>query len=494
MTGITATGTGSGLDIESLVTQLMTAEKTPLTQLSTKSSTLQTKISLLGTFKSLISNVQTAATSLQNLGSLVSSKTTVGNADALSVSADNSANVGSYSVEVSQLATSQQIVSKSATFTSASQTLVSKAADGTAAAATITITSGKLSAISGGTGTAHQISISAGDDGEISLQEVADAINGSDAGVTASLITDAEGSVRLSLTGGTGEANAFKVDVATTSGVSTAAFGSLAYNPAGTGNAYDSVSSSQDSKFKLNGVTITRASNKIDDAVEGMTFNLKATTTTATSLTVSRDTSSVETKLSAFVSSYNALSSLITSKTSYDADTKTAGALQGDSTIRSIQSQMRSLLNQTFGDGTNSTKTLSSLGISFQKDGSLKLDSSKLGTAVNKDLDGVLEFLGAYDQSVSSIAPAASKDGFAYKLAQLTDSMLADDGLIETKIDSLNSSVNVIKKRYETLEARLELVEKRYRAQFTAMDSAISSMQGTASYLTQMFSTTSSSS
>ena len=496
MTGITAAGTGSGIDIESLVTQLMVAEKAPLTKLATKSSSLQSKISLLGQFKSLVSNVQTAAAGLQNLGKLNGIKATVGNTNALSVTAKNTAGVANYSVDVLRLAKSQQIVSQAGNFTSASQVLVAKDGE-TEATAQITINFGT---VSGGTFAAdaarlQSISVSAGDDGEISLQDVADAINDGDYGVRASLISDKTGSVRLSLTGDdTGAENAFKIDVSATSGTANAAFANLNFDPSATDSTtFDAPGTAQDSLMHLNGVEITRATNTIDDAVDGLTFTLKATTipegsetSTSTTLSIQRDSSAISTQLKSFVDAYNQLASAIKTTTSYNAETKTAGTFQGDSTIRGMQSQFRSLLTSAFGDGTDGIRTLSDLGVGFQKDGTLALDSSKLGKAVENDLDGVIGFFGAFDQSVSSIAPEASKNGFAYQLEQLAKGILADDGLIDSRLDGLNSSVKSIEKQYERVELRLEQIEKRYRAQFTAMDTTISNLQGLSSYVTQL--------
>lgn len=512
MAGITAAGTGSGIDVESLVTQLMVAEKTPLTKIATKEATIQSKISLIGQFKSLISSLQTAASGLQNLGKLNGIKATVGNTSALSVTATNDASAASYSVDVLQLAKSQQIVSASGKFASASDVLVAKDGE-TAASATITINFGSITETTSGTPAVtvksfsadssrkQEITVSAGDDGVISLQDVADAINGGDYGVKASLISDTTGSVRLSLSGDdTGAENAFKIDVAATTGVAQTKLGYLSFDPSQTSTSFTTSQSAVDSKIKLNGVEITRSTNTIDDAVDGLTFNLKATTTdsegisTASSLTVSRDASTISTQLQSFVTAYNQLASAISSTTSYDATTKAAGALQGDSTMRSLQNQLRSFIGSTFGDGTNSTKTLSSLGIAVQKDGTLALDSAKLNKAVTNDLDGVIEFLGAFDQTTSSIAPGASKDGFAYKLEQLAKGLLADDGLIDAKLDGLNKTVKDLEKQYERYESRLEQVEKRYRAQFTAMDTAVANMQNLGTYVTQLLNMTSDSS
>ncbi|MBS1156173.1 MAG: hypothetical protein H6R07_2097 [Proteobacteria bacterium] len=514
MAGITGAGT---IDVESLVTQLMVAEKKPLTKLASKEATLQSKISMIGQFKSLISGLQSTATGLQNLGKLNGIKATVGNTTALSVTATNEATAASYSLDVLQLAKAQQVVSKSGTFTSASDVLV---AAGTQSGTGVGVATAKLSinfgTVAAGNFTADttklkEISIAVGAGG-ITLQNVADAINGGDYGVKASLISDKSGSVRLALNGDdTGAENAFKLDVSyldslgasITPAATPALSTKLDFNPAQTSTYLEipSGGTAVDSKVNLNGVEITRASNTIDDAVDGLTFTLKtttipdgSTTSTPTTVTVARDAGAISTQLKTFVDSYNQIASAIKSTTGYNAETKVAGALQGDPTIRGMQTQLRSLVNSTFGDGTNSTKTLSSLGISFKKDGTLALDSTKLSTAVANDLDGVIEFLGAFDQTVSTVAPNSSKDGFAYKLEQLTKSMLADDGLIDSKLDGLNKIVKDVEKQYERVESRLVQIEKRYRAQYTAMDTAVSNMQNLSGYVTQLLNMTSSSS
>ena len=517
MTGITAAGTGSGIDIESLVTSLMTAEKAPLTKLSAKEATIQSKISMIGQFKSLVSGLQTSAVNLQNLGKLNGIKTSIGDASIATITATNKATLGSYSMDVLSLAKAQQIVTKTAAdggFTSVDDLMVEGSATSGVTTAKISI---NFDSVSGGTFTntdnLKELSIDVGTDG-ITLQDVADAINAGDYGVQASLIKDKNNSVRLSLSGtATGAENAFKIDVSYWDGSDPAAevtpattqkLSSLAFDPtsADTGLFDDTtIVSALDSQIKLNGVSITRASNSIDDVIDGVTINLKATTSsdggvtsTPTTLTISRDSSTISTQMQAFVDAYNQIASAIKSTASYDATTKVAGTLQGDATIRSLQNQLRSLMSGTFGDGSNTSTTLNSLGVSFQKDGTLKLDTVKLGTAVSTDLNGVIEFLGAFDQTSSTVAPTASKDGFAYKLEQLTKGILADNGLINSKLDGLNRSVDDIGDQRTRISLRLTQIEKRYRAQFTAMDTAVANMQNLSTYVTQLLNTTSSSS
>ncbi|WP_153109261.1 flagellar filament capping protein FliD [Propionivibrio limicola] len=509
MAGITATGTGSGIDIESLITKLMDAESTPLTKLDTKEATIESKISAVGQYKSLVYDLKAAGTALQDIENLNGITATVGNTDALAVVTENDAAVGRYSVEVKQLAQNQQIVSDAGTYTSASDALVES--DSGVAKAVISVNFGSVietegvKSFSADSTRLQEITISAGSDGEITLQDVADAINDGDYGVTASLISDAEGSVRLAISGSkTGAENAFSIDVAyldsageSVTPATTPALSDLEFDPSQTTNTAFSLSengTAQNSIMKLNGVEITRDSNTIDDAVEGMAFDLKEVTTSAMTVKIARDSSNISTQLQKFVDAYNALSSQIKTDTAYNATTGTAGKLQGEGSIRSLQSQFRSLLGQAFGDGSGSIRTLTDLGISFQDDGTLKLDSSKLKNAVNNNLDGVIEFIGAFDQSVSTSAPTASQDGFAYKLEQFSKNLLADGGLIDGKLDSLNNSIDDIDTQRERIKQRLEDIEARYRAKFTAMDTAVASLQSLSTYVEQLLEMTSSSS
>lgn len=386
MAGITAAGTGSGIDVESLITKLMASEKTPLSKLASKEAKIQSKISLIGQFKSLVSGLQSAAAGLQNLGKLSGIKATASDSNAVSVTATNKASPGSYSLDILQLAKNQQITSNSGKFTAAADVLVAKDGD-VAAKATITLNFGSIAAVKdidgavvgnnfvADAGRKQEITVNAGPDGEISLQDMADAINGGDYGVKASLIRDAAGSVRLSLVGSSiGAESAFKIDVAATAGVAQSKFDYFNFDPAQASTSFTSSQLAVDSKFNLNGVEIVRSSNTISDAVDGLTFNLKATTipsgslvSVATNVTVSRDASAISTQLKVFVDAYNQLASAIKSSTNYDAATKTAGALQGDATIRSLQNQLRSFMSGQFGGEDNGIKSLSGLGVSFKK-------------------------------------------------------------------------------------------------------------------------------
>lgn len=527
MATITAAGSGSGIDIESLVTKLMAAESTPLSKLASKETKLQTKISAIGQFKSLISSLQSATSSLLNLNNVNGITAKSSNTSAVTISAGNDAATGGHSIDVYSLASTQRLISASGTFTGSKQNLASVTSGATTtAAATATLTI-KFGTWTEGTSTttfaadatqsAVSIDIAAGADSEITLSDVRDAINSKGAGVSASIVNDTDGSARLVLNSTTtGAKGGFTVDLAlkdsnsavlydsSAAPTATTAFSGVVFNQttANTASAaMDLDTIAADAHIKFDGVSVYRASNTIKDLLDDVTLTLKGTTlgtdgktSTAASLTLSRDSGTISTQLQAFVTAYNALASTIKSSTSYNATTKVAGTLQGDATIVGLQSQLRSMLTASYGDSSDSIRTLSQLGVAFQKDGKLAVDTSKLSDAVTKDLDGVIKFLGSFDQSTVSSAPTSSYTSFGYVLNKTLGDMASDDGLIASKIKGLNKSVDILEKRYDTLTTRLTVVEKRYRAKFTAMDTAISNMQGMSSYVSQLLSLTSSSS
>lgn len=528
MASITAAGSGSGIDIEGLVTKLMAAESTPLSALAKKETKLQTKISAIGQFKSLISSLQGTLSPLLNKSSVNGISATSSNASAVAISAGNAADLGAHTLDVLSLAKGQRLTSASGAFTSSTQNLAAVGA-GTAASAQITINFGTWTETTSGdpavtsrsfaesSASAVTVDIEAGSDGKITLAEVRDAINSKNVGINASIVTDKEGSARLVLSSSnTGAEKGFSLDVALTDAsdvelynsangntAATTDFSGMVFNQT-TANASAKMDLSQlarDAHIQLDGVDVYRASNTITDLLEDVTLTLKATTlgpdgvtSTAANLTISRSSSGIATQLEAFVKAYNALASTIKSSTSYDATTKTAGTLLGDATVNGLQTQLRALIGGRYGDSGDTITTLNQLGVTFQKNGTLALDTSKLSDAVSNDLDGVVKFLGSFDQSSSTITPTSSYKSFGYMASKALGAMIADDGLIATKLKGLNKSVDLLEDRYDTLETRLATLEKRYRAKFTAMDTSIASMQSTSSYLTNLLNSMSSSS
>jgi flagellar hook-associated protein 2 len=505
--------------------------------------------------------------------------------------------------------------------------------------------------------------------GDQSLTGIRDAINKAKLGVSASIVSDGSGTpYHLVITSDkTGASASMKIGVAGdgTNPPDPALAALLGYDPGGVQGLHQT-SAAQSSHLNVNGIEVTSDSNNVGEAIQGLTLTVQDLG--STSLTVSRDSQSVTDGVNGFVKAYNDLNKTIASLTSYSADTKTGGPLQGDATVRSIQSTLRRALGVSLENGGNLT-SLSQVGIAFQKDGSLAADSTKLSKAINDNFagfgqlfaalgsasDGLVKFSassaatkpGTYALNVTALAtqggltsaapltgstviapnttwsvtlnqtdpatasktqnialpagtynnaqlaamlraaingnttfsgagdvvdtavdasgkltlsssrygstsnialtsltgsaisdifgaaaPAAGTDvagtiggvaatgsgqtlsaapgsaadgmqlaitggatgdrgtvtfsqGYAYQLNNLAASFIGTSGLITGKSDGINVSIKAVATQKDTFNARLADIEKRYRAQFTALDTMLASMQSTSSYLTQ---------
>jgi flagellar hook-associated protein 2 len=466
--------TTTALDVPTLVSQLMAVERRPIDTLNTQITSYQTKISSFGTLSGLVSSFQTAA---QNLGTTLQKlAATPSDPSVFSATAGSTAVPGNYTVEVSKLAQSQSLVAAG----QASSTAV--IGNGTATTVTFdfgtigggTLTNGVYSGAaftSNGNGTAS-ITI---DSTNNTLEGIRDAINSAAMGVTATIVNDGSGTpYRLALTSGSsGASNSMKI---TTSGGDGSIGSLLGYDPAGTQNLTQTIAA-QNADLTVNGIAITSASNTVSEAIQGVTLTLTNTTAAPASLTVARDTTAINTAASGFVEAYNALASQIKSRSAYATNGSTGGALAGDGTLRVMQDQLRGIFNTPASGGT--LTSLAEVGIAFQKDGSLSLDSSKLNSAISTNFSDVTNLF-------------SSSTGFATRLADWAQSTLDPGGLIDTRTQSLNKYVQDRNDEIDRLENQMTALQKKYTAEYTNLNLLLSRMNSTSTYLTQQLSGTSS--
>ncbi|MBI4984671.1 MAG: flagellar filament capping protein FliD [Rhodocyclales bacterium] len=229
----------------------------------------------------------------------------------------------------------------------------------------------------------------------------------------------------------------------------------------------------QDAIIWVDNVQITKSTNTITDAISGITLSLAAESATATTLTVTGDTSKLKTGIETFVTEYNKVSALLTDLLAYDVSTGEAGALQGESTVRSVQSQLRGAMRTVLGG--LSVSSLSDLGVETKKDGTLSIDSTTLDDML---ADATNDFSDFFIGSTNAPGMAASLD-------DTLDAMLNSGGLLSTKTDGLNQTISEYDDRKAALEVRMAAIENRYRTQFTNLDALIASMNSTSQYLTQ---------
>lgn len=466
---ITSSST-TALDVPSLVSQLMAVERRPIDKLEARISSDEAKISSFGTISSLVSSFETAAKNLST--SLEKVAATPSDPGVLSATAGSTAVPGSYSINVNQLAQSQNLV--------AAGQASSSAAIGNGTATTVsfdfgtisggTLTDGTYSGAaftSNGNGTAS-ITI---DSSNNTLEGMRDAINSAALGVTATIVNDGSGTpYRLALTStSSGASNSFKI---TTSGGDGAIDSLLGYDPAGAQNLTQTLAA-QNAELTVNGIAITSASNTVSEAVQGVTLTLKNTTVTPTNLTVARDTAAINSAAAGFVDAHNALAGQLKSRSAYAVDGKGGGALAGDGTLRAMQDQLRGIFNTPASGG--SLTRLGQVGIAFQKDGSLLLDSSKLETAITTSFADVSNLF-------------SSSTGYGTRLEAWGKSTLGAGGLIDTRTQSLNSSIKGRNQEIDRLENRMSALERKYRLEYTNLNLMLSSMNSTSTYLTQQLS------
>lgn len=472
---ISSLGVGSGLDLSGLLTNLMQAEQQPLLALQTKEASYQSRISALGSLKGALSALQTAASSFipssgqTALNKYTSFSTSIADTTIASSSASTGAVAGSYSLEVSALAKFHRLTSPDTTDVPGTAALAAGLASGGELKIELGTLSGTSPALTFDDDPTRGLSvtIAAG----ATLANVRDAINAAatDGRISATLVNGSNGQQLVLTSNKTGLANVMKL-----SGI-----GGLDFDPAGAGTgklSQDPAKGGQaasDAAFTLNGIAATSSSNTASGVLDGVTLTLlKTNIGTPTTLTVTRDsTTALTTAINSFIKAYNDAAKSMKDLGFYNAETKQAGALQGDSTLRGAQSQVRNLL-QTVVGGSAAYKTFSDIGVSLQTDGTLKLDSSKLKAATDADYAGVTNL-------VASI-------GTTFKTG--LESLVGATGNITAATDSANRLIKALDKRQETLVARLTQVEERYRKQFASLDTLIAGMKQTSSWLTQQLS------
>jgi len=447
MAGLSSPGLGSGLDINSLVSQLMAVEQQPVVLLNQKEASFQAKISALGSLKSSLSSLQTAAETLipavttTAADKYTTTSASVSDSTLLSVSATNTAVTGSYTLSDITTAKAHQIHKTGLTTPSEAGTL------------SITV----------GTGSAVSVDIVA----DASMADVRDAINASDAEVTASIINDGTNDVLILTAKNTGDANMITVDGSSTLGGT--AYDIFDYSPPGANNTWVEQQDATDASVTINGIPVTSQTNSITTAVTGLTINLTKDDAGPTTLTVSKSNASVANSLNAFIKAYNEAVSTMKSLGNYDAVNKKASSLTGDATLRSAQAQLRSTLFSTSDSGNTGLRLLSDLGVSVQTDGTLKLDSTKLTAAITSDFE--------------SVATLVADVGTKFKTT--ISGLVSTDGSVSSRIDGINSSIKNIGTRRDEWALRLQKIEANYRRQFNALDVQISNMQSLSASLTQ---------
>ncbi len=476
MATISSAGIGSGLKVEDIITSLLNVEKQPLTKLQTTATTMQTKLSAFGRMQSLVSAFRDAAAPLHEASGYAVTKAASSDSSTVAATSTDKAVPGSYSVAVSALSATQSTVSTAGQFAAATSlvgtgSITLRLGSWAPGQTAFTAKSGSQDIV---------IPIGASDS---SLGAIRDKINAAAAGVSATLITDAAGS-RLALQSTkTGAENGFKVSVTDADGTNNNNTGlsRLGFDPTAGAAQSTLTQSAANAQATINGIAVTTAGNTLTDVVDGITFTLNKVTTTPAIVTVASDTASIKAMLDKFVGAYNDLSSFLASATRYDASAKSGALLQGDALTTGLQTQLRALVSQP-GSASKQYGALSNIGLEFQKDGSLKLDGTKVSAALAN-----LPELTLAMTNVSVSEPG--KNGFAKKFADWADGLLATDGRLPGKTKSIQSQIVSNQKDQAKFNDRLSQIETRLRAQYSTLDKTMSKANALSQYVTQQITT-----
>ncbi|HQV89774.1 MAG TPA: flagellar filament capping protein FliD [Nitrosomonas sp.] len=458
---LSSPGIGSGLDVTGIVSQLMAVERRPLSALDSKEATQQTKLTAFGSLKGAVSSFQSSLAALASPEKFTGVAASITDTTLASVSATSKAVTGSHSMEIQTLAQSQKL--KSANFATTGTTIGS---------GTMTIQFGTYS---GGTFTlnpdkaAQSITISPNNS---SLAGIRDAINLADAGVTASIVNDGSGNRLVIASEDTGLSNALKITTTDADGNNTdnAGLSQLVYDAStgGTTNLAETVSASN-ATLVIDGISISKASNKITDALEGVTLDLlKTNVGSTTTLNLTRDTASIQGAITGFVKSFNDLNKTITDLSKYNAETKQASILTGDSTVRSIQTKLRSAISDPLTSAGGGLSLLSEVGVSFQADGTLKFDSTKLSKVLSdptKDVSTLFASVGKTSDSLVSFVRAESDTAngtYALNISQIATQGSATGSVIASL--AINSGNNKLDFTIDGINASITLAEGTYTA------------------------------
>ncbi len=420
MAAIQSAGIGSGIDINSLVSQLVAAEaETQLAPLGRREVKVQGEISALGALKGALSEFQSSLSGLTDLKDYQSRIANNTNNDLFSVGVDSDATPGTYQVEVKTLAQTHKIVSSAYTETTdivGSGSLTFQFGTYDSGLNTFTLNPDKST---------KTVVISSQNN---TLEGIRDEVNSADIGVTATIINDGTGERLVFASAESGAANSLKVTVNDddSDDLDNAGLSELAYDPigsAGTGKNLSQTLEAKDTELVVDGLSVFNSSNTINDVIPGVTMNLKkADAGNPSFVTVSVNTAQTSGKIHAFKDNFNKLVDTINGLAGYDSESGKSGLLFGDSSVRAIDMKMRTIITSMVSDLNSTYKSLSDIGVKTTSSGKLEIDSALLTKALENNIEDVGKVLAA--------------------VGNPTDSLVKFNGSTE-KTDAGNYSINI---------------------------------------------------
>jgi flagellar hook-associated protein 2 len=425
---LSSLGLGSGINDSSIISQLVAIQTIPLTSMQTQSANISSASSTITQFSSLMSSLSSAAQALAD-PTQYASYTGSSSSSSVVASTTSSAQAGTYNVSVSQLAQAQ--LSFSAPQSSSTAAL--------GMSGTLGFTMGS---------TTKSFTVNSGD----SLATIASEISSSGLGVSASVVYDGS-KYRLQVQGnGTGAVNAFNFSE---SGFSL-----------GLSDASNTYQAAQDAKATVDGNPVTSSTNQISGAIPGVTLALTSTTTSPTTVTVASDSSSIETKIQAFVTAYNNVVSTGHTDAGYGSTAATNTLLTGDHGIQTSLNQLSSLVTGTVAGADLNFSDLSTAGVTFNNNGTLTFDQSTFQSAILSDPSGV-EKLFVTD-------PSTGSNGIMGKISTAIASLSTGAGsVLQSETTAFQTRITSITSNETALQARIAQYQTTMQQEFEAMDQTV---------------------
>ena len=501
------------LDTKQLVSDLVNAVKEPRQlQIDSSKKKAEVAVSSLAMLKNALTNLQTAATDLGSVGELNRLSITNSNSSAVVAEAgsDSIAVPGNHTLSITQLAQAKRVASVGF---AASTTVVSDSAF------VVTLEAGKPITIAAGTTVAGMVA----------------AINGAGGAVTARLVNTGVGSTpyNIVLEGASGAANTFTaVDTAATgaptgfaASVSTIDMSSVAglrvgSSISGTGiaagttiTAIDSINntitlsapttaasagaytfslfpttlqSAQDASFTLNGMAMTRSSNVVTDALDGVTLKLNSVTGSAVQLGVSFNATDISAAAQRFVDAYNVLTEFITTATGpVIKDNDLSGTLQNDTSVRALKATLRSKLTARSSSASGNATHWSVLGISLDREGVLQLDAAKFKSTFEKNPTDVVKALS--NNASEPYIYSGSASGLAGDMAIAAYGMVRSTGVLADVTKSYEGKLSRLETEQSKLDKQIEAITARYERQFSALNAVLAEFKATSKRLDSTF-------
>ena len=458
-------GAGSGMDVKALATSLVDVERQPReSAINKKIDKANARISGYSALRFGLDQLKTAFSALNNKTDFNSVTLSNNKSSYFTATSNSNATAGNHSVSVSALASPQ----RSQSSIGAGDTLI------TDSSTSLGLSSSTNLYLTVDNGDPQTISLSSDD----SLDGIAESINSANLGITANVVyIDDSTGYQLVVTGESGTNQAFSL---TSDETSILDFGVISGQEAA------------DAVITVDGLTLTRSSNQIDDAIPGVTLSLLAITDSAGTLGLVRDVSQVKTNVQALVTAYNDLMSIMKDAADPKSKVDLYGAtLVGDSLVESIKSQVRSMFVSNSSSPSGDMSALRDVGVTVQSNGEMKLDASTLDTALTESFSDVVTLFSnniANGTYVTTSTTAGIAGDSIVTLTSLLDSSNGDSsGVLFVNSKNADKQVQSYQDDLQKLSDRMDMLLARYNKQFSAMESIVGESKSLGTSLTSTF-------